>query len=221
MAKTMGQWYAPVWPAGSSTLQAIITGVDGMKDKPKIIAFAGSTRTGSYNKKLVKIAARGAEVSGAHVDFVDLRDLNLPIFDEDLEAKNGPPDGATRFKELLKACDGMLISSPEYNSSLSAALKNAIDWASRPAEGEKPLEAFAGKVAVIMSASPGGLGGLRGLVHLRAILGNIQVTVLPNQHAVASAHEVIGDDGNIKDESLCNKIEGMGARLWEVCRKLG
>ncbi len=192
-----------------------------MNDTPRIVAFAGSTRTGSYNKKLVKIAARGAEAAGAQVDFVDLRDLNLPIFDEDLESENGPPDGATHFKALLKACDGFLISSPEYNSSLSAALKNAIDWASRPAEGEKPLEAFAGKVAVIMSASPGGLGGLRGLVHLRAILGNIQVIVLPNQHAVSNAHENIGDDGQIGNSDLRAKIEGLGATLCDACRKLG
>ncbi|HNO77890.1 MAG TPA: NAD(P)H-dependent oxidoreductase [Phycisphaerae bacterium] len=192
-----------------------------MKESPRIVAFAGSTRTKSYNKRLVRIAARGATQAGAQVEVVDLRDLNLPIFDEDEEAKNGPPAGATRFKSLLKSCDGILISSPEYNSSLSAALKNAIDWATRPAAGEAPLEAFAGKVAVIMSASPGGLGGLRGLVHLRAILGNIRVIVLPDQHAVGSAHEVIGDDGEISDAELRSKIEGLGATLCNVCKKLG
>ncbi len=192
-----------------------------MKETPSILAFAGSTRTDSYNKRLVKIAARGAEQVGANVEFLDLRDLDLPLFDEDVEAKHGAPDGATRFKSLLKACDGILIASPEYNSSLSGVLKNAIDWATRPAEGEKPLEAFAGKAAVLMSASPGGLGGLRGLVHLRAILGNIQVLVLPDQHAVSNAHEAISPDGQIADDALRSRIEGLGAKLTEVCRKLG
>lgn len=192
-----------------------------MKDTPTIVAFAGSTRTESFNKKLVKIAARGAAQAGAKVEFVDLRDLNLPLFDEDLEAKDGAPEGATRLKSLLKACDGMLIASPEYNSSLSGVLKNAIDWATRPAEGEKPLEVFAGKAAVIMSASPGGLGGLRGLVHLRALLGNIQVIVLPDQHAVSNAHEAISPEGEISDDALRSKIEGLGAKLTDVCRKLG
>ncbi|NOX59940.1 MAG: NAD(P)H-dependent oxidoreductase [Planctomycetes bacterium] len=191
-----------------------------MDDAPRILAFAGSTRSDSFNKKLVKVAARGAKQAGAHIDFIDLRDLNLPLFDEDYEAENGPPEEATRFKALLKACDGMLISSPEYNSSLSAVLKNAIDWATRPAEGEKPLEAFEGKSAILMSASPGGLGGLRGLVHLRAVLGNIRVIVLPQQQAVPNAHDAFGPDGNLADANVRSQIEALGAKLCDICRKL-
>ena len=139
---------------------------------PRILAFAGATRTESYNKKLIRAAAAIAEASGAAVTLLDLRDLNMPLYDGDLEATHGLPDGAKRLKAMLLEHDGLLISSPEYNSSISAVLKNSIDWASRPVQGQAPLAEFRGKVAGIMAASPGMLGGLRGLVHLRAILGN-------------------------------------------------
>src|SRR5262245_50287143 len=125
----------------------------------KILAFAGSTRTGSWNKKLIKVAIRGAEAAGAQVTHLDLRDLVLPLYDGDLEDSQGLPPGGRKFKDLLLAHDGIMISSPEYNSSISGVLKNAIDWASRPAGGEKPLECFEGKAAILMSTSPGNLGG--------------------------------------------------------------
>src|SRR5690242_18169387 len=91
-----------------------------MAYKPKVLAFAGSTRTNSFNKKLVKLAAAGAAAAGAETTFLDLRDLALPLFDEDLEARDGLPAGAWKFKDLLLAHDGLLISAPEYNSSISA-----------------------------------------------------------------------------------------------------
>ena len=100
-------------------------------NQPKIVAFSGSLRAGSFNKKLVALAAEAARAAGAEVTVVDLRDLALPLFDEDLEAASGLPDGAKKFKALLRASDGFLIASPEYNSSVTGALKNAIDWASR------------------------------------------------------------------------------------------
>jgi NAD(P)H-dependent FMN reductase len=131
---------------------------------PKILAFAGSTREGSFNKKLVKIAAGAASAAGAQVTYVDLRDLPMPLYDGDLETEQGIPENAKKFKALLQANDGFLISAPEYNSSITGVLKNAIDWASRPAAGEAPLVCFAGKVVALMSASPGALGGLRGRI---------------------------------------------------------
>lgn len=187
--------------------------------QPHILAFAGSLRTGSFNKKLVRCAARAAEAAGAKVTVINLDDYALPLFDEDLE-KQGTPENATKLKALMKSADGFLIASPEYNSSLSAALKNAIDWASRKAEGEAPLAAFAGKAAVIMAASPGGLGGLRGLVHLRAILGNIQVIVLPQQYALSKAHEAFDDDGQLQDEKTAETVAGLGRRLTEFLEKV-
>lgn len=187
---------------------------------PKILAFAGSTRTDSYNKKLVQIAANGAKQAGAQVTYLDLRDLPLPLFDEDLEAREGPPANARRLKELFISHDGLLIASPEYNGSLTAVLKNAIDWASRPAEGEAPLAAFADKVAAIMSASPGALGGLRGLVHLRAILGGIRVLVLPDQVAVGKAYDAFNLNGSLKDEKQQDSIEHLGKKVTQVVAKL-
>ncbi|MEH2207408.1 MAG: NAD(P)H-dependent oxidoreductase [Nostoc sp.] len=191
-----------------------------MASPPKILAFAGSTRIDSYNKKLVKIAAAGAKAAGAEVTYIDLRDLPLPLYDEDLEAQEGLPANARTFKDLMISHQGLLIASPEYNSSLTAVLKNAIDWASRPAPNEAPLAAFAGKVASIMSASPGALGGLRGLVHLRSILGNIKVLVLPDQIAVSKAYEAFDADGTLKDPKQQQSIEQLGDGLTKILLKL-
>lgn len=187
---------------------------------PKILAFAGSTRTDAFNKKLVKIAAAGAEAAGARVTFIDLRDYAMPLYDEDLEQREGLPTSARQFKDVMLANDGLLIASPEYNSSLSAVLKNAIDWASRPAPGEAPLGCFDGKVASLMSASPGALGGLRGLVHLRSILGNIRVIVLPEQVAVGKAYEAFSPDGSLKDPDQQKSIAKLGANTAEIIAKL-
>ena len=187
---------------------------------PKILAFAGSTRIDSYNKTLVKIAAAGAKSAGADVTYIDLRDLPMPMFDQDLEAQDGAPATVKQFKELLIAHGGLLIASPEYNSSVSGLLKNAIDWASRPALGEAPLACFTDKVAVIMSASPGGFGGLRGLVALRSILGNIRVLVLPDQVAIAQAHTAFNPDGTLKDPQQQAAIEGLGIKLAQTAAKL-
>lgn len=190
-----------------------------MGHTPKILAFAGSTRSESFNKKLVKIAAAGARAAGAEVTYLDLRDIPLPLFDEDLE-KEGLPPNARKLKDLMLAHDGFLISSPEYNSSISAVLKNAIDWASRPAPNEAPLGCFADKVASLMSASPGALGGLRGLVTVRSILGNIRVLVLPDQVAVSKAHEAFNPDGSMKDAKQQASIEKLGANVAQVLAKL-
>ena len=191
-----------------------------MAYSPKILAFAGSLRAESYNKKLVKVAAEGARKAGADVTYVDLKDLPMPLFDEDLEARDGLHPNARKFKDLLLANDGLLISAPEYNSSITAALKNAIDWASRPAPGEAPLACFAGKVCSLMSASPGALGGLRGLVHVRAILGNIRVIVLPEQVAVSKANDAFNADGSLKDAKQQEAIERLGANVATMLAKL-
>ncbi len=140
-----------------------------MSHAARILAFAGSTREGSFNKSLVRIAAEGARQAGADVTTIDLKDFPLPLFDQDLEVESGKPEAAKKLKTLMIEHDGFLIAAPEYNSSITAVLKNAIDWVSRPDEGEDAmaLKAFRGKVVTLMSASPGGLGGLRGLVHFR------------------------------------------------------
>jgi chromate reductase len=187
---------------------------------PRILAFAGSLRRDSLNKKLVAIAAHGAREAGAEVTLLDLKDFPLPLFDQDLEAEQGMPESGARLKKLFTDHDGLLIASPEYNSSITAVLKNAVDWVSRPAPGEPPLVAFRGKVATLLSASPGALGGLRGLVHVRSILGNLGVIVLPDQIAVAKAHEAFQPDGSLTDAKQQAGVEGLGKTLASFLMKL-
>src|SRR5215467_2428165 len=187
---------------------------------PRILAFAGSTRRDSFNKKLVPIAAKGARDAGAEVTLIDLKEFSLPLFDQDLEAEQGIPENGKRLKQLFIDHDGLLMACPEYNSSITAVLKNAIDWVSRPVPGEPSLVAFKNKVATLMSASPGGLGGLRGLVHVRSILSNIGVIVLPDQIAIAKANEAFNADGSLKDSKQQAGIEGLGRTLASFLMKL-
>ena len=187
---------------------------------PKILAFAGSARKDSLNKKLLGIAAAAAKSFGADVTVLDLRDLPMPLYDGDLEAAEGLPATVKKFKELMMAHQGLLLSCPEYNSGITPLLKNAIDWASRPLPNEGSLACFTGKAAGLLSASPGGLGGLRGLVQVRAILGNIGVLVIPEQFALAKAHEAFDADGNLKDASQKTHVENIGKRLTQVLAKL-
>lgn len=192
-----------------------------MPHVPKILAFAGSLRKDSFNKKLVRLAAQGARDAGAEVTVVDLNDFPLPLFDQDLEAAQGMPEPGRKLKQLFLDHDGLLIASPEYNSSITAPLKNALDWVSRPTQpGEQGLSAYIGKTAAIIAASPGALGGLRGLVHLRSILGNIQVLVLPDQIAIAKANEAFADDGTLKDPKQQQTVAKIGAKLAETIAKL-
>jgi chromate reductase len=187
---------------------------------PRILAFAGSLRKDSYNKKLVQLAVEVARRAGADVTHIDLKDYPLPVYDGDLEAASGIPQNGVKLKALFSQHDGLLIAAPEYNSSITAVLKNVIDWVSRPLPGEPALACFSGKAAALMAASPGGLGGLRGLVHVRSILGNIQVIVLPDQFAVVRAHEAFNADGSLEDAKQQAGAEGLGRTLAEFLKKL-
>lgn len=186
----------------------------------KILAFAGSARQDSFNKKVVKIAVEGARSAGAEVTYLDFRDLPLPLYDEDLEEAEGLPANALKLKAIMKAHQGFLIACPEYNSSITPLLKNAIDWASRPEPGEPMLVCFQEKVAALMSASPGGLGGLRGLFHIRSILSSIGVLVLPDQKAIGNAYQAFDENDNLKDESQQAAIMQLGSQLAVVTAKL-
>jgi chromate reductase len=187
----------------------------------RLLAFSGSSRRDSWNQKLVRLAAKEAEAMGASVTVIELGELHLPIFDEDLEGEQGTPEGAKRLKQMMFDSHGFLIACPEYNSSITPLLKNAIDWASRAAEGERPLQAYQGKVAGLMSASPGGLGGIRGLVHVRSILGNIGVIVVPEQIAISTAHKAFTDDGSdLQDDSQKQSLVKVVQRVVHVAGKL-
>ncbi len=191
-----------------------------MSQSVKVLAFAGSIRQDSFNKKLVRIAAENARELGAEVTLIDLKDYPLPLFDQDLEASSGLTENVLKLKKLFIEHHALLIASPEYNSSITPLLKNTLDWISRPVPNEAPMAAFQGKVASLLSASPGALGGLRGLVHLRAILGNIGVMVLPDQVAVPKAHEEFGSEGLLKDARQQANIQLLCKKLVDTVRKL-
>ena len=191
-----------------------------MPDPVRVLAFAGSTRSGSLNKKLLRAAVVLAEQRGAQVTTLELRELALPLYDGDLEQHEGLPEGARRLKQLMATHDAFLIASPEYNSSVSGVLKNAIDWASRPVPNEAPLSAFKEKIAGLLSASPGSLGGLRALIPLRSILGNLGTIVVPNQAAIAHAAEAFTETGQLKDPRQQAQVEAVIEQLLRIAARL-
>ena len=186
----------------------------------RILVFAGSTRRDSYNRKLAAAAAEMASEAGAEVTRLELADYPLPLFSQDLEADEGTPENASRLKDLFKDHQGLLIACPEYNSSITPLLKNTIDWLSRRAEDESPLAAFKGKTATLLSASPGALGGLRGLVHVRSILGSIGVIVLPGQVALSRAFEAFDEAGSLADEKTAARVRSAVEELVAVTTAL-
>lgn len=186
----------------------------------KILCFAGSLRKDSFNKKLVKIAAAKAEAQGAQVTVIDLKDYALPIYDGDIESSQGLPENAKKLKSLMKEHQAFLLACPEYNSSITPVLKNSIDWASRPLEDEKNLECFRGKIAGLLAASPGKLGGLRGLTTVRSILESIGTICITEQFSVAQAGDAFDDSGNLKDAKQTAEVEKVAKRLVEITTKL-
>lgn len=187
---------------------------------PKLLAFAGSLREASFNRKIVAVAAEGARAAGAEVTVVDFRDLPMPIYDGDLEAEQGLPDAAMAFKQMLIEHHGVLVATPEYNSQYPTLLKNALDWASRREGDEKPMVAFNGKVAGVMSASPGALAGLRGQALLRAQLAYLGMVVVPDRVAVGRAHEAFDEQGVIKDPAQRRSLEELGAKTARFVQRL-
>lgn len=187
----------------------------------KLLFMAGSARKDSLNKKLAKAAYQMAIDMGADATFVDLKDYPMSIYDGDLESDMGLPEKAIELKKLFQNHDGVFLASPEYNSSFSPLLKNALDWISRPhEENEGALVAYRGKTFALTAASPGGFGGLRGLVPLRMMLGNIATLVLPEQLAVANAMNAFDDQGNMIDEGQKEALKNIVSRLNEVSGKL-
>jgi NAD(P)H-dependent FMN reductase len=179
----------------------------------QILIFAGSARRDSLNKKLAKAAAAVARKLDAEVTLVDLADYPMPLYHGDLEADEGIPEHAAALRDLMAENDAWLIACPEYNGSITPLLKNTIDWTSRPDGEVKQLAAFTGKVVGLLSASPGKLGGLRGLVHVRAILSGIGVLVMPGQVSVSQAHQAFNEEGGLADEKLAGQLRGLVERV--------
>lgn len=173
----------------------------------KILAFAGSARRDSWNRKLIQAAVKLAEQAGAQVTLLDLNDYVLPLYNGDLEAEQGLPEAALRLKNVFKTHDALLIASPEYNSSVPPLLKNTLDWVSREWQGESGLVPYQNKIAAIMAASPGALGGIRMLPHLRQILNTLGVLVTPGQFSLPHADQAFDESGLKSPQRLENLVQ--------------
>lgn len=191
-----------------------------MKPIIKILAFSGSTRKASLNIKLLKLAISAAEKQGALVTHIDLREFPLPIYDGDLEVASGVPDNARSLRELLLAHDGLLIASPEYNGSVTALLKNTLDWCSRPADGIDGLAPFRGKAVGLMAASLSPFGGLRGIIDLRGIMAKMGAVVLAEDVALPSAHNAFDSDDTFVDSNIEKLVYQFTSNFIDLSAKL-
>ena len=188
----------------------------------RLLFFAGSTREGSYNKRLARLAQHIAQANGVEGVFVDLRDYAMPLYSGDLEAEQGPPVAAREFKALLSEYQGVFVASPEYNSSITPLLKNTLDWVTRVrGKGESGLEVYKSRVFAISGASPGYYGAMRSLLHLRQILEvGIGATVIPQQMALPRAGNAFADDGSLKDKPQQSLLKDVVEALAIAARKL-
>ncbi|NMO15806.1 NAD(P)H-dependent oxidoreductase [Pyxidicoccus fallax] len=174
---------------------------------PHILAVSGSLRTGGFNRMLLEAAVAHARSLGADVDVVDLKTLNLPLYDGDVEAQGLPP-AVAELRERLGKARGLIIASPEYNSSIPGGLKNAIDWVSRP-----PGRLFQEKWVAMMGASPGVFGTARMQPHLRQVMSSVGAHVLPTQVHVQKAAEAFTPEGRLRDEARQKEVEALVGTL--------
>ena len=185
---------------------------------PKILAFAGSNRKESFNRKALSLAVAGAREAGAEVAVADLRDFAMPIYDGDLHHENGVPSAMLALRKLMFSANGLLIASPEYNASITPLLKNTIDWLSQAVDANDGA-VFGNKVCGLLGASPGAFGTIRALPHVSYILSNLGTLVLPIV-AVPHAHELMNADGAIKNERAAKMLRELGAKVSHTISKL-
>ncbi len=184
--------------------------------QPRILAFAGSARRDSLNRKLLAVAVTATRAAGGEVTLVDLNELSLPLYHGDEEDAHGLPPAAVKLIELVNTHQGLLIASPEYNSFITPLLKNTVDWISRADENP-----FTGKVAAVVSASPGALGGVRSMMHARHLLLHLGCHVVPAQCMLPKAHEAFDAAGGLKDARTLKSVEAVVRQLVDLSVKLG
>lgn len=178
-----------------------------------ILAFAGSVRRESFNRRLLPAAIAGARNSGARVTHIELADYPLPLFDQDQEAAEGLPPNARKLKELFKGHAALLLACPEYNGSITPLLKNTLDWVSRKDGAESGTVPYKNKVVGLVSASDGRWGGIRGLTQVRHTLTILGCIVLPDQYCLSAASSAYDEAGRIKDDKVRQGAEAIGAKL--------
>lgn len=169
----------------------------------KILTFSGSLRKDSLNKKLCHVAVDIFKKNNlGECQFVDLQPLNIPVYDGDLEAAKGLPDGVKTLGQMITSANALVICTPEYNGSIPGSLKNVIDWLSR----EKPVS-LAGKPTLLLAASPGALGGVRALWHTRQPFDVLNTQLYPEMMGVSKAHEMITANNTLNDAKLQQNLE--------------
>lgn len=185
----------------------------------KILAFDGSGRKDSINRNVLNHVI--TELNGdkdVEITQINLHDYDLPIYNGDLESEDGLPETVMKLKELFKSHDALLIATPEYNGSFSPLLKNTLDWVSRPVQGEAYLSEFSGKIAGLITASAGKLGGMRGIYQLNTVLFGVGVTVLPNIVSVAFYNDAIDEDKKLKNDADKNAVAALAKRISKVTK---
>jgi chromate reductase len=187
----------------------------------KILVIPGSLRTGSHNARLAAAAADQLAQAGAEVTRISLGDFPLPIYDGDLQSKSGVPKHAINLKRMMSAHHGVVLVSPEYNSSVPPLLKNAIDWVSRVQDAHEARgQVFRERVFAIAAASENRLGGARCLAALRLILSACQAMVIPNQLALAFAGEAYDDMDRLKHPADIETLGALVRQLIDVSQRM-
>jgi NAD(P)H-dependent FMN reductase len=187
----------------------------------KILVIPGSLRSGSHNVKLAAVAAYEFARAGAEVTRISLGDFPLPIYDGDLQARSGVPKNAVNLKRMIASHHGVLLVTPEYNSSVPALVKNTIDWITRVQdENESRGQFFREKPFGIAAASESRLGGSRALSALRLILSACRATVIPNQFALSFADQAYDDMDRLKNPSDMEAMRALVRQLIEVSQRM-
>lgn len=186
----------------------------------RLLFLSGSAREGSFNKKLAKFGAQLAHEAGVAATFADLGDYPMPVYDGDLEARDGVPDNARKLLALMQAHDGIFIASPEYNASISPLLKNSLDWVSRIKDDAGVSgQVYRSRVFALGAASPGGFGGMRGLMHVRQVLElGLGALVLPEQIVVPRASNAFDASGHLADKATVAQFTAIVQRLATAAR---
>lgn len=182
----------------------------------KILAFSGSSRRESLNKMFLAAVVHDVKAAGGEVTLISLNDYPLPLYDGDLEDASGLPANARRLVDLIKGHAGLLIASPEYNSMITPLLKNTIDWCTRADD-----DPFPGRVAAVVSASPGALGGIRSLKLAQQLLLHLGCHVVPGNTMLPQAHKAFGPDGKLTDPRALKSVQELAAKLVATVKKLG
>ena len=187
----------------------------------KILVIPGSLRTGSLNAKLAAAAAHEFALAGAEVTRLSLADFPLPIYDGDLQSKSGVPKHAVNLKRMMSAHHGVLIVTPEYNSSVPPLVKKTIDWVRRVQDAHETRgQVFRGRAFAIASASEGRLGGARSLAALRLILAACHALVIPNQLALPFASQAYDDMDRLKHPADGEALGAMVRQLIDVSQRM-